>query len=81
MGAFTIWGRIAHTAPGEFVVTVSAIPLQSEAAVADLNREPMVATVIASTRHQAEDTRDMMGKALAGQLREGGHQVLDVEVE
>ena len=88
MGAFTIWGRITHSAPGEFVVTVSAIPLQSEMAVADLNREPMVATVVAATRQQAEDTRqqaedtrDMMVKALAEQLRDGGHQVLDVEVE
>ena len=81
MGAFTIWGRVTHLGAGEFVVTVSAIPLQSDTAVAALNREPMVATVVALSRQKAEDTRDMMVKALGEQLRDGGHEVLDVEVE
>ena len=81
MASFSIWGRIARAAPGEFVVTVSAIPLQSSDIAAAIDRKPMAATVVAPSRQQAEDTRDMMVKALAEQLRDAGHQVLGVEVD
>jgi hypothetical protein len=74
MADFRIWATINHTAPGEFVVTVSGVPDNPNS----LARVEVTMRTAPSRALANELSADLV-LDMGTRLRQGGHRVVDVE--
>jgi hypothetical protein len=82
MTAFTIRGRVfLRGAPAKFHVIVSAIPLREDVFAPALEHGVLLRTAACEGRQKAVARRDAMVIAVGRELRAGGHEVRDTEVD
>lgn len=74
MADYRIWGTITQTAPGQFVVVVSAVRDPPK-----FSAEAEVRTAAAESREEAQQLQEAMMIDLGKEVRERGHRVIDVE--
>jgi hypothetical protein len=76
MADFRIWATINHTAPLEYVVTVSGVPDDPDSCEC-----PHISMRSTTSRTQAVESAADLVLQMGQLLRQGGHRVVDVEDE